>query len=980
MAKIPLRTYIREIESLIDRGNTDEAIAHCRHILKTFPKHLDTYRMLGKAFLESQRYPDALEVFKRVLLSVPDDFVAHVGMSIINDEQKKLDATIWHMERAFEVQPSNAAIQAELQRLYGRRDGMEPHKIRLTRGALAHMYVQGELYPQAIGEIRAVLAEDPSRTDMQVLLALAYFRHGQKVEATETCSQLLARYAYCLNANRILVEILPGTGMAENVATYRSRVVELDPYASYSPGSIFQSDEVAENAIMVDRLEYRAEPAGPQTDWRDSIGTSLGAGATAAAAEPDWLREAAPTPTPAPTPAWPGASEPTIPPSSPAPAQDADKTDIPEWMRNMGWEPSSGTFDESAQTLAEEPPAAEGGLEKADLPDWIKAMAPPSAPAPEPAPSSTTSDEDADWLNQFGSASAPSQPSQPAATGTPDWLADLGEPTYPPAAQPAETGSVPDWVSDLEQPTSAPTAPTSAPSPDWLTNLGEPTPEPSSAPASEPLETPDWLSQLGESGTAEESAKPADLPEWMSGFGEQGDISSSQEQPPVEPAPAEPSSWMSQPEPTQTEPNMRDSSVEPLKPTEPQPTTPSSLGPSIGDLGTSSADQDAAMLWLESLAAKQGAKSEELITDPNARLEKPPEWVEQAKAAGEAQAVPSPAREEDALPPAVESAPSMPEIPQEEPAPIEPESSWPESAETGMFSTPSDVSAADQTSAWLRNLDAEEKEEKEEPQAPVWSGEIEVTPPITGQLSEPTAEVDLPAWLRGFDKEAATKPVTDELPNWLKEEEARQEQSLPEPTRPSDWTPEMPKAKAPVAEPPKPVETPKPEPTPAVAAKPKPEPQKVAETPKPMPEPQKVARPAPKAAKPASAAVTSAQVEEPVPAPKPAKPAVRKKAEPPAADRAKLKRTGMLPPAVDPTLARAREDLAHAKIPDALQSYSTLIRKGKFLEEVTFDLKEALYRFPVEVLIWQVLGDAYMRANRLQDALDAYTKAEELLR
>jgi len=32
------------------------------------------------------------------------------------------------------------------------------------------------------------------------------------------------------------------------------------------------------------------------------------------------------------------------------------------------------------------------------------------------------------------------------------------------------------------------------------------------------------------------------------------------------------------------------------------------------------------------------------------------------------------------------------------------------------------------------------------------------------------------------------------------------------------------------------------------------------------------------------------------------------------------------------------------------------------------------------VAIWQALGDAYMRANLLQEALDAYTKAEELLR
>ena len=56
------------------------------------------------------------------------------------------------------------------------------------------------------------------------------------------------------------------------------------------------------------------------------------------------------------------------------------------------------------------------------------------------------------------------------------------------------------------------------------------------------------------------------------------------------------------------------------------------------------------------------------------------------------------------------------------------------------------------------------------------------------------------------------------------------------------------------------------------------------------------------------------------------------------------------------------------KIPDALQVYENLIRKGKMLEDITFDLKEALYRFPVEVSIWQTLGDAYMRSNRLQDA------------
>ena len=85
-------------------------------------------------------------------------------------------------------------------------------------------------------------------------------------------------------------------------------------------------------------------------------------------------------------------------------------------------------------------------------------------------------------------------------------------------------------------------------------------------------------------------------------------------------------------------------------------------------------------------------------------------------------------------------------------------------------------------------------------------------------------------------------------------------------------------------------------------------------------------------------------------------------------------------PPVDPVLDAARSELSRSNIPGAIATYEKLIKKGRFLDEVTFDLREALYRYPVEVTIWQALGDAYMRANRLQDALDAYTKAEELLR
>src|SRR5215510_2630685 len=255
MAKVPLRAYNREIETMIDRGQLDEAIAHCHHIFKTFPKHLETYRLLGKAYLEYKRYKEAVDVFSRVLVSDPNDFVANVGMSIIRDEENKLDDAIWHMERAFETQPSNAAIQSELQRLYGRRDGVQPPRIRMTRGALAHMYVQGELYPQAISEIKSVLKEDPGRSDMESLLARAWFKSGQKNEAAEAANSVLRRYPYCLDANRVLVEIL-GAERPENAQAYRQRVVELDPYAAQVTDTIFESDEVNENAVALEHLDW----------------------------------------------------------------------------------------------------------------------------------------------------------------------------------------------------------------------------------------------------------------------------------------------------------------------------------------------------------------------------------------------------------------------------------------------------------------------------------------------------------------------------------------------------------------------------------------------------------------------------------------------------------------------------------------------------------------------------------------------------
>ena len=76
----------------------------------------------------------------------------------------------------------------------------------------------------------------------------------------------------------------------------------------------------------------------------------------------------------------------------------------------------------------------------------------------------------------------------------------------------------------------------------------------------------------------------------------------------------------------------------------------------------------------------------------------------------------------------------------------------------------------------------------------------------------------------------------------------------------------------------------------------------------------------------------------------------------------------------------ASEAANKGNLEEAVDGFSQLVKKGKLVEEVIQEVSEALRRHPVNVQLWQVLGDAYMRVDNLQEALDAYTKAEELLR
>ena len=90
--------------------------------------------------------------------------------------------------------------------------------------------------------------------------------------------------------------------------------------------------------------------------------------------------------------------------------------------------------------------------------------------------------------------------------------------------------------------------------------------------------------------------------------------------------------------------------------------------------------------------------------------------------------------------------------------------------------------------------------------------------------------------------------------------------------------------------------------------------------------------------------------------------------------------TEELPDANQIVLSDARNAINQGLPTQAVEYYAGLIKQNYQLDEIIKDLQDALYRFPVDVDMWVSLGDAHFRSDELQEALNAYTKAEELVR
>ncbi|MGW8178169.1 MAG: helix-hairpin-helix domain-containing protein, partial [bacterium] len=186
-------------------------------------------------------------------------------------------------------------------------------------------------------------------------------------------------------------------------------------------------------------------------------------------------------------------------------------------------------------------------------------------------------------------------------------------------------------------------------------------------------------------------------------------------------------------------------------------------------------DVDAAMAWLESLAAKQGVSEDELLTSPDERSEIPPDWVQEAS---EAEDIPS-----DAEPAIVEELSEwISEVPEDgEAEKVQDIGQVAETITTEEAAADIDFENADAALAWLESLAAKQgvseeelltspEERSETPPAWVQESASETVTSATSESLPSADEIEIPT-SEGSISVKADEDTSFEPPTWISDGE-----------------------------------------------------------------------------------------------------------------------------------------------------------------------------------------------------------------
>ena len=229
MADLTLRGQREQALSLVRAGEPVAAVSICQRLLTSYPLHAEAYAILGQAYLQLGKHEEAANLFRRALGVNPEHALCYAGLAVIFEERGLVEEALWQLSRALELSPGNREIRRQLRRLAEEHSALAMARIEMTRGGLARIYLRGQLFAKAIGELRELVDADAQRFDLHIALAEALWYRNDWGEVERICEALLGELPNCLKANLILGQVWLGSERDDRARELLSKAQSFDP-------------------------------------------------------------------------------------------------------------------------------------------------------------------------------------------------------------------------------------------------------------------------------------------------------------------------------------------------------------------------------------------------------------------------------------------------------------------------------------------------------------------------------------------------------------------------------------------------------------------------------------------------------------------------------------------------------------------------------------------------------------------------------
>jgi tetratricopeptide (TPR) repeat protein len=934
------------------------AVQEFKAVLEQNPARVDVQASLAEALWRVGRHLEAAEVCHRILERLPNALKANLIVGALWLESSQPDEAKPHLKLAQALDPENTVAQS----LFGEKSPLLPLPVKVER--LGEDEIEGaQLKPPPTAPAESM----PPFQGLE--LAVDWSSKLHEEDATSMMSDEKRP-----DDEFELPDWLQGVGddlleeeedQAAALSSPEGDSVEEDETPAWLENLVARAEETRESGEPVP-----TEP-GEMPDWLQELRPEIPEEAPAASSTPDWLTSIAAGQPPDEPESIPGPPE-SVPTPMTSEAPQSDRRDA--WGESDELPESSEIAAEATATaeegralweriLAEEVPPPEAEVEEPTTPPLAEEARPAVL---EPVSDFVEESDVPNWLREIAAGEAsPSDEAEPPATtatafpevevdeaGLPDWLRDFektGAEEKEPEAHPISPEAAGEpmvgveegralWEQILaEEGVDLTSAEESLPyeaegmtAEEWLRSTADLAATPSAPTPAEPAaeQPPVEEAETPTMPVAETEVGEAEPPDWLREVAA-GELATTEEGEPETPtAGVELPEWLRELQEPEAE-------VEPLA----EAVTPEAAD-EIEEALEVEVDEAGLPDWLREPSIEV-AESLESELGPYAEM---PEWL--AELEGEETLLEEPAFEEPIELETGEMPEWLGEVMAEE-TPLSEE--W--AAESGLAMPVQAETREEQIPEWLRHIREGEGEEEGEP------------------VVEGVAELETPSEA----EEQAEEAVQPGLPDWLR----RLREGVPEPEPPGP-------AEQPVAEAPVEVEAAPPVEAPPELETIQPEaagPEWLGELvrdeeglaePKEMEEevaPAEVAAPTP------VEYVEAAAAEEPPIAPPKAEAEPVEAAEVPSTRPLEPLRVEDLPEDPDARLAMARAALNAGDWSEALMIYETLVSSSELLESVIEDMQAGVRRHADDAAGYQLLGDAFMKDGRLQDALKTYRMA-----